>query len=165
MPGRGGCAQLETQLLRSIKKCARHNPPPTHPPILDRIHEPLTCIWTWSLDPIFGLSPPPPLPKKGKLRKDKLLLNMMQIYLLFILVFYPLSHTGKFLHAAKVIYWVTWVGQRGMIQNESPFNCACVRKKENSKKKKYPQSWPNILLIIRITQPGCKQMYQTALCT
>ena len=60
----------------------------------------------------------------------------MQIYLLFILVFYPLSHTGKFLHAAKVIYWVTWEGQGGMIQNESRFNCACVRKKENSKKKK-----------------------------
>ena len=117
--------------------------------------------------PYFWCSPPPPppLPKKGKLRKDKLLLNMIQIYLLFILVFYPLSHTGKFLHAAKVIYWVTWEGQGGMIQNESRFNCACVRKKENSKKKKYPQSWPNILLIIRITQPGCKQMYQTALCT
>ena len=91
----------------------------------------------WTL---FLVSPPPPLPKKGKLRKDKLLINMMQIYLSFILVFYPLSHTGKFLHAAKVIYWVTWVGQGGMIQNESRFNCACVRKKENSKKKKYPQS-------------------------
>lgn len=159
MPGRGGCAQPETQLFKSI------NPPPTHPPILDRIHEPLTCIWTWSLDPIFGLSPPPPLPNKGKLRKDKSLINMMQIYLFFTLVFYPLSHTGKLLHAAKVIYWVTWEGQGGMIQNESRFNCACVRKKDNSKKKKYPQSWPNILLIIRITQPGCKQMYQTALCT
>ena len=58
----------------------------------------------------------------------------MQIYLLFVLAIYPLSHTGKFHHAAKVIYWVTWKGL-GMIQNESRFNCACVRKKENSKKK------------------------------
>ena len=138
--------------------------PPTHPfwtGSMNHLHVYEPGPWTLFL----VSSPPPPLPKKGKLRKDKLLINMMQIYLLFILVFYPLSHTGKFLHAAKVIYWVTWVGQRGMIQNESRFNCACVRKKENSKKKKYPQSWPNILLIIRITQPGCKQMYQTALCT
>ena len=163
MPGWGGCAQPETTLQVYLEMCQAYPPPP---PILDRIHEPLTCIWTWSLDTIFGLSPPPPpLPKKGKLRKFKLLINMMQIYLLFILVFYPLSHTDKFLHAAKVIYWVTWKGQGGMIQNESRFNCACVRKKQNNKKKKYPQSWANILLIIRITQPGCKQMYQTALCT
>ena len=159
MPGRGGCAQPETQLFKSI------NPPP-HPPT----HfgpDPWTTYMYMNLvpGPYFWSLPPPPLPNKGKLRKDKSLINMMQIYLLFTLVFYPLSHTGKLLHAAKVIYWVTWEGQGGMIQNESRFNCACVRKKDNSKKKKYPQSWPNILLIIRITQPGCKQMYQTALCT
>ena len=138
---------------------------PPHPPT----HfgpDPWTTYMYMNLVPgPYFWSPPPPLPKKGKLRKDKSLINMMQIYLLFTLVFYPLSHTGKLLHAAKVIYWVTWEGQGGMIQNESRFNCACVRKKDNSKKKKYPQSWPNILLIIRITQPGCKQMYQTALCT
>ena len=132
MPGRGGCAQPETQLFKSINP-----PPPTHP------------FWTGSMNHLHVYEPgpwtlflvsPPPLPKKGKLRKDKSLINMMQIYLLFTLVFYPLSHTGKLLHAAKVIYWVTWEGQGGMIQNESRFNCACVRKKDNSKKKKYPQS-------------------------
>ena len=145
MPGWGGCAQPETQLFKSIKKCARHNPPP--PP---SHFEP--DPWTTYM---YGPGPwtlfLPPTPKKEKLKKDKLLINIMQIYLLFVLVIYPLSHTGKFRHAANVIYWVTWKGQRGMIQNESRFNCACVRKKENSKKKKYPQSWANILLIIRIT--------------
>lgn len=161
MPGWGGCAQPETTLQVYLEMCQAY-PPPPHP------------FWTGSMNHLHVYEPgpwtlflvfPPPLPKKGKLRKFKLLINMMQIYLLFILVFYPLSHTDKFLHAAKVIYWVTWKGQGGMIQNESRFNCACVRKKQNNKKKKYPQSWANILLIIRITQPGCKQMYQTALCT
>lgn len=152
----------QKQLFKSIKKCARHTPPP---PPTHFGPDPWTTYMYMNLVPGHYFWSSPPLPKKGKLRKFKLLINMMQIYLLFILVFYPLSHTDKFLHAAKVIYWVTWKGQGGMIQNESRFNCACVRKKQNSKKKKYPQSWANILLIIRITQPGCKQMYQTALCT
>ena len=86
------------------------------------------------MDPIFG-PPPPPTPKKEKLKKDKLLINIMQIYFLFILVIYPLSHTGKFRHATKVIYWITLKGQEGMIQNESRFNCACVRKKKTAKTK------------------------------
>ena len=92
MSGCGGCAQPETQLFKSIKKCARQTPPPPHFG-LDQ--------WTTYLEQVhvpYFWSSPPPLHKKEKLKKDKWLINFI----------YLLSHTGtcKFLHTAKVIYWV-----------------------------------------------------------
>ena len=81
--------------------------PPPPPLILDWISEPL--IWSRSVYPIFGLPHPPPPPhKKEKLKKDKWLINIMQINFIFVSFIYLLSHTGtcKFLHTAKVIYWV-----------------------------------------------------------
>ena len=68
--------------------------------------------WTTYLEqvrvPYFWSSPPPPPHKKEKLKKDKWLINIMQMNFIFVSFIYLLSHTGtcKFLHTAKVIYWV-----------------------------------------------------------
>ena len=49
-----------------------------------------------------------------------------------------------------------------MIQNESQFNC--IRKKDNSKKKKISTIKAEQALTIRVIQPGCKHTSSSSFC-
>ena len=77
------------------------------------------------------------------------------INLFTVCLFITLSHKGKFVRASEVISRVTkWKGEGGMIQNEGQFNC--IRKKDNSIKKKISTINAERTLTIRVIQPGCK---------